>query len=205
MSKFCGADDIITPLTKEDDKVRLALGFLGAQNYEKPKSEWSIKERWQYFQKKETPKRKFYNHIPCREIVNLIPEKIWNSYFKFTVERNPFDKAVSFYYWRKANEKYKSITNWLLDGGLKNMQSYDLYSIGKFPVVDKIYRYEDFPFFEKDLTERLNLPEPFQMIEYKAKSKSRKTRDYKQVLDEQAIELIKIAFGREIELLDYKL
>lgn len=203
LSKLCGTDDIITPLTKEDDKMRLALGFLGAQNYEKPKSEWSRRERWQYFRTGKTPEQKFYHHISCREIVNLIPQEMWNSYFKFTIERNPFDKVVSFYYWRKAHERYQSITNWLLDGGLKDMQSYDLYSIGKLPVVDKIYRYENLPFFEKDLTKQLNLSEPFQMVEYKAKSKSRQIKNYRQILDEQAVELIKIAFAREIELFDY--
>lgn len=85
------------------------------------------------------------------------------------------------------------------------MRSYDLYAIGKLPAVDTIYRYESFDFFEKDLTEKLQLDEPFKMIKYKAKSNSRKVRNYKDVLDEKAIELIKIAFAREISLLGYTL
>lgn len=204
LSKLCGTKDIITPITEDDEKARLDLGFLGAQNYEKPKSEWSRSERWQYFKNGKTPKQKFYHHISCGEIVDLIPKHVWDSYFKFTVERNPFDKVVSFFFWRRGHEKYESVSDWILDGGLKQMPSYDLYSIDKFPAVDKIYRYEDFAFFEKDLTERLNLSEPFKMVNYKAKSKSRKERDYRKVLDDKAVELIKLAFAREIELLGYQ-
>jgi len=156
-----------------------------------------------YFKTGEKPKR-FYHHISCIELMELVSSEIWNTYYKFTVERNPYDKVVSFYYWRKANEKYERIADFILDGGLNQMRSCELYLNNKFPVVDKIYQYEDLAFFEKDLTKRLNLSEPFQMVAYKAKSKSRKVRDYRQVLDEQAVNLIRIAFAREIELLDYK-
>lgn len=204
LSKLCGSDDIITPITDNDEKARLDLGFPGAQNYEKLKRAWSANEWWQYFRKGKTPKQKFYHHISCRKIVDLIPKQVWDSYFKFTMERNPFDKVVSFFFWRKGHEKYASVADWILDGGLKQMPSFELYSIDKFPAVDKIYRYEDFAFFEKDLTERLNLSEPFKMVNYKAKSNTRKERDYRKVLDDQAVKLIKLAFAREIELLGYQ-
>ena len=141
--------------------------------------------------------------MPSHKLVKEIDEKIWNSYFKFTTERNPFDKVVSFYYYLHADTRYDCILDWILDGGLEDMQSYDLYALGKIPVVDKIYRYEDFAFFEKDLTERLQLKEPFKMVAYKAKSTSRKIKNYKEALDEKSIELIKIAFAREIALLGY--
>ena len=204
LSQVCGPDDIITPITAVDEEMRLHLGLRGAQHYEKPKSEWTYSEIWQHFRTGKKPKNRFYNHISAREITKLIPSEIWNSYFKFTIERNPFDKVVSFFYWQKANEKYASVAEWLLDGGLKDMPSFDLYGIDKFPVVDKIYQYENFDFFEKDFTERLQLDAPFKMLEYKAKSKIRKVKNYREILDDQAVELIKVAFAREIKLLRYE-
>jgi len=203
LSKLCGPQDIITTLTKEDDKAKIGLGLPVAQNYHQPKKEWQLDDWLHYFKTGEKPKR-FYHHISCAELIELVPADIWNTYFKFTIERNPFDKVVSFYFWRKAHEKYKRIADFILDGGLNQMRSCDLYLIDKFPVVDKIYQFEDLVFFEKDLTKKLNLSEPFQMIKYKAKSKSRKIKDYRQVLDEEAVNLIKIAFAREIELLGYE-
>lgn len=203
LSKLCGSDDIITPLTKEDDLVRSNLGLRGAQNYHQPKNAWTI-DNWLYYIKNGVKPQRFYNHIPCREVTELVSKEVWDSYFKFTFERNPFDKVVSFFYWRKANKKYKQVSDFILDGGLDDMQSFDLYSIGKIPVVDKIYLYEELSFFEKDLTERLNLAEPFKLVDYKAKSYSRHVKDYRHVLDDKAVNLIKIAFAREIELFGYE-
>lgn len=203
LSKICGPQDIITTITKEDEKAKLELGLPMAKNYHQPKKAWTYGQWLDYLKTGKKPKR-FYHHISCAELMELVPAEIWNTYFKFTVERNPYDKVVSFYYWRKADEKYNRIADFILDGGLDQMPSYDLYSIGKFPVVDKVYQFEDLGFFEKDLTKRLNLPEPFKMVSYKAKSKSRKVKDYRQILDEQAVNLIKIAFAREIELLNYE-
>ena len=36
LSKFLGPNDIITPLDPQDEKLRQALGFRGAQNYLAP-------------------------------------------------------------------------------------------------------------------------------------------------------------------------
>lgn len=40
----------------------------------------------------------WYNHMAAAEIRSLVGQKVWESYFKFCVVRNPFDKAVS-YWW----------------------------------------------------------------------------------------------------------
>jgi len=203
LSKFCGPKDVITPITEEDERVRQSLGFLGPQNYFKPKIKWNSKQWHNYIKKGEKPIR-YYNHIPTQQIIDLLPEKIWNSYFKFTIERNPFDKAVSYFYWRKADTKYEKFSDFILDDGLDPLRSFDLYYTGKLPLVDKVYKYENLPFFEKDISNQINFPEPFQLIKYRAKSKSRKVGNYRNVLDKKSVELIKKAFAREIELFGYE-
>ena len=203
LSKYCGPNDIITPITLEDENVKRSLGLPGAQNYLKPRNEWSFKQWRDYLNKGKKPK-KFYHHISSAEIIKLVPDEVWNSYFKFTLERNPFDKVVSFYYWRKANEKYEKVSDFILDGGLDPILSYGMYSTNETPVVDKIYQYEDLDFFEKDISKRFNFQEPFQLVGYKAKSQSRKIKDYRKVLDDKAVELIKLAFEKEIKLFGYE-
>ena len=38
---------------------------------------------------------KWWNHMPAAAIKRQLGEEIWNSYFKFCVVRNPFDKCIS--------------------------------------------------------------------------------------------------------------
>lgn len=46
-------------------------------------------------------KYKIYaTHMSAQELRDYLGEECWSSYFKFTFERNPFDRMVSFYHWR---------------------------------------------------------------------------------------------------------
>lgn len=44
---------------------------------------------------------KFTSHMSAREIKNLVPEQIWKEYYKFAVERNPWDKVLSHYHYSR--------------------------------------------------------------------------------------------------------
>lgn len=46
---------------------------------------------------------KWYNHMSAKKIRQQIGEDIWNSYYKFTVIRNPFDKLISSFYYDNRN------------------------------------------------------------------------------------------------------
>ena len=36
----------------------------------------------------------FYPHMPGRQVRRLVDREIWDNYFKFAVERNPWDRQV---------------------------------------------------------------------------------------------------------------
>lgn len=53
----------------------------------------------------------WYNHMPASEIKRLIGEQLWNSYFKFFVIRNPYDKMISaFYFFNDVDRKIITLT-----------------------------------------------------------------------------------------------
>ncbi|MGB4205293.1 MAG: sulfotransferase family 2 domain-containing protein [Bacteroidales bacterium] len=41
---------------------------------------------------------KFYNHMPAKQIKDLIGKELWSNYFKFCVIRNPYDKLLSAFF-----------------------------------------------------------------------------------------------------------
>ena len=89
LSKFCGANDIITPITPKDEDLRRQLGFRGAQNYRDVFwYDYGLKVNGAY-----------YNHMPVSRIKATVPGEIFKSYKKITIYRNPFDSAISRYFW----------------------------------------------------------------------------------------------------------
>ncbi|WP_223424926.1 sulfotransferase family 2 domain-containing protein [Alcanivorax limicola] len=99
LSKYCGPDDIITPISAVDEQVRQSLGYLGPQHYLKARSEYTLADYWRWMRKRE-PISRFYNHIFAQDIQRLVPADVWNNYFRFSIVRNPFDRAVSRFFWR---------------------------------------------------------------------------------------------------------
>ncbi|MBT8195290.1 MAG: sulfotransferase family 2 domain-containing protein [Bacteroidia bacterium] len=202
LSKICGRDDIITPISPNDELKRKEMGLLTAQNYNIPIKFWNKKD-WLKFFFNGFSRPKYRNHMSCEDIASHIDKDIWNNYYKFTIDRNPFDKIVSLYYFLNGQKTYSNVSDFLMNGGLKNIHSYSLYSINNVLAVDKVYKFEELDLFEKNITSKLQLKEPFKLLEYKAKSKHREVKNYKEILDEKAIDMIAVMFAREIKLLGY--
>ncbi len=200
LSRICGPEDVLTPLGAKDEKQRQMWSNLSAQNYRL--SLWDMK-RQDIFSLIAGKPYRFRKHMTAEQMrVHLTP-KIWNDYFKFTVERNPFDKVVSLYYWRGGPEKYGTVNDFLKNGGLRNCKSYDAYSINEIVAVDKVYPFEDLDSMCEELSAKFDIDQPVEMPIFKAKSNTRKVKSYKDIVDEEARELIEIAFAREIKLMGY--
>jgi hypothetical protein len=109
LQKICGPDDILAPDSMWGQPNDVL--FAQAQNY-----------RGKYFPIGEiiqnrslvdsaralrdmAQRPKFYNHIRASSVRARIPRKVWDTYYKFCFDRNPWDKTISFYYWfgRRGN------------------------------------------------------------------------------------------------------
>ena len=72
----------------------------------------------------------YYNHMPSAEIRERVGRRIWNSYFKFCFERNPWDKVVSQYFFTRGRH------------GLEGLAFDDFVRSGELPVDSPAYRLE---------------------------------------------------------------
>jgi len=204
LSRFCGPSDIITPISREDEKIRSSLSYRGPQNYLTPFSDSTFRE-WIKFLLKGERKKRFYNHISAKKINQYIGQTVWDSYYKFCFVRNPWDRLISQYYWRYKSEPRPTITEFLASNKplqLKRL-GYDLYMINDQVAVDKICRFENLSEELVTIRTRLGIPEKLELP--RAKSRFRKDkRNYREILNEA--EQVKIAelFSDEINLLGYQ-
>jgi len=164
LSKFCGQEDIITPIVSEDEKIRKMIGYKGPQNYKSPDV--------------------FTEHMSAKEIKSRISSKIWEDYYKFVVVRNPFDQIISAYYWHnKSKEKERKFL--LFKKRKKSFEEffkikahhifedeYLRYTYQNKVLVDKFIKYETLKDDLTLLSKRLNLSENIYDVFSKIRAKS---------------------------------
>lgn len=203
LSQYCGSEDIITPISAEDEKTRRELGFRGPQNTIVPFAAYSLSDV--LYSLVRGKRRRYFNHISARLVRRFIGEETWQSYFKFCFVRNPWDRAVSQYFWRRAEGAEHSFAQFLESGNLRSLKKkgFDLYTIDGQVAVDRICRYEDMGAELAFISERLQLPGELSLPRSKVSS-SRRQGHYRQMFDETARDKVAHLFAEEINLLGYE-
>lgn len=158
LSEICGPDDVITPLQPPDETLRRGRG---PQNYAIPPRRRAVLAPLRRMLGA-TPARagtEFYNHMPAYKVAAALPPEVWTGYTKVAVERNPWDREVSLYFWETRQlpaESRPSFSDFVLKRpALERVKNVQLYSIDGKIVVDRFLRYEslsaDFAAFMADL------------------------------------------------------
>jgi len=203
LSKFCGPDDIITPLGVEEEKLRSART---EQNWRLPGHRRSrmLRVIGNATNRHVMGYEGYHQHIPAREIRRLLGPEIWDSYFKFTVERNPWDRQVSLYHWHYRGRSSPPPFDSFIRNPLRRKISpnYSIYSIGGEVAVDFVCHYHR---LEQDLAvvlERLGLEGPVTLP--RAKSGFRKEKKHwRDYYTPQTRDIVAGWYRREIDAFGY--
>ena len=192
LSQVCGGDDVVTPISYEDELVRLELGGCLPQNYGDRKE-----EKFRELIRTRNPsggevknKVKFYNHVPAVKVRDHVGQDIWDKYFTFSMERHPYDKVISVLYYHMRGRE-----NWNFDKELKkvikkkNYVNYPVYSDGDEPIVDFIVNYERLQEDLKVLSEKLGFDVAAHYPQTKHKYRSDR-RPARELLNDEQKELI---------------
>ncbi len=102
----------------------------------------------------------YYEHMPAREIRNQVGAEIWDSYFKFCFERNPWEKVVSYYLWKRYGQgrNVPPFRDYVLKKTHRLPMDGQLYIENGMPVVDFVGRFENFEQDFLHVCERLGIP-----------------------------------------------
>jgi len=202
LSGVCGDSDVVTPIYPHVDGHR-ARCYRGLWN---PLPEWRAGSfRGRRRDLRDLLKlRKFYNHIPARSLRSRMPATLWNSYYKFCVERNPWDKTLSdFSMVRDRRGGGLSLDEYLDEG--RFCLNFPLYtSAAGETMVDRVIRYENLIAELGEVFETLGVPFDGD-LGVRAKSEHRsERRHYRDALTDVQRERIAEAFSTEIAMHGYR-
>lgn len=145
-SKFLGANDIVTRISSGDEEERLRRGYLGARNYKKSAFDLfctpTVKDLKSLARLK--PPQKFYNHIPAAQVKKMIGLDIWNNYKKISAVRNPWDYAVSYFFYANGKETKLDFEQWCFDNSVALNRNIEQYRVDNEVVIDHFLRFENF-------------------------------------------------------------
>ena len=132
LSRVCGDDDVITPVTDVDEALRRAQGGRGPQHFESPPH----------------LERKAFNHMPVSMVRKMLGRKKFETYFSFAIERNPWDAVVSLYHWRSFDAEpgaaLPSFGDYVASDAVATFATRNqrIYRIKGEVAVDRVLRYE---------------------------------------------------------------
>lgn len=100
-SKFYGEGDLVTPLWHEDEEIRQKMGGQPPCNYDVPFRRY----RWRDWARLLIKGRRhcLHNHDDILSAYRYLPREVFQTYYKFSFERIPYDKVVSWYYYQTRN------------------------------------------------------------------------------------------------------
>jgi len=147
LSKFADENSVITPITLEDENTRQTLGFKGPQNYLMSKAERLI-----YPQPSNLKNFKFWNHIPAKFVKERLGADEWSKSFKISIVRNPYDRAVSRYFWDKKSVSWSTddFENYCVSIWERFAENLEQYFIDRIEIIDFYIRYES---IQQDIVE----------------------------------------------------
>ncbi|HPA18437.1 MAG TPA: sulfotransferase family 2 domain-containing protein [Verrucomicrobiae bacterium] len=207
LSKICGERDIITPCKQKDEIIRTEIGGRAPQHYMERFLRYSFRD-WFLLLRDGERKRRFCNHIRAEWVRERVGKTIWDSYFKFCFERNPWDKVVSAFFWRRshdpsAKDQYPLLDDFIFSGAAKRRYSdFPKCCVGGKVAMDFVGRYECIERDWHQVMRTLGLPEDIKLPH--AKSGLRPNQNpYQAILTEAQRDRIAADFAREIRYFGY--
>ncbi|MEO0438145.1 MAG: sulfotransferase family 2 domain-containing protein [Pseudomonadota bacterium] len=147
----------------------------------------------------------YYEHMPATRIRDLVGNDIWSSYFTFCFERNPWDKVVSYYLWKKEGQRKKQLPfeRYVLEKPHRLPIDSKLYCDKQQIIVDKVFEFRELGAALEELRKTLGLsiPEPLPREKAGVASERKPYADY---YSERTKQRIGALFASEIALMDYR-
>ncbi len=199
-NNFMEKDDVLSQMSEDENLAQNHEGFFNPIPELLDRSYTLYNTAFQFYHQ-----FKFGPHQSARVIKHRVSKKVWNSYLKFTVERNPYDKMVSMYFmnWGKkgVDREGKSFEDWVKRG--ENIPyNFPLYTWKDEVIVDRVLKYENLNDELAALYSELDIP--FSGLTEKAKGNYRKNKNYRELHSDFTKKRTEEIFKKELDYFKYE-
>ena len=205
LSEICGPDDIITPTSEQLMKHRTGER---AQNYrldhplvpKRPLLKRLLRRPERYYH----PSVGFYEHMPAWRIKAYVGDDIWSRYYKFSFERNPWDRQVSWYYYKtKSKDRTPSFEAFNANKRKAYVENFNLYTIDDVSCLDFVGLYENLIEDFKKVIKVIGIKEKI-AIPIVNVSEKKDVRGYRQYFTDRSRDMMAEWYAPEIAAFGYK-
>jgi hypothetical protein len=145
---------------------------------------------------------KFRSHMSAIDIRARLGKKKWDEYYKFTIDRNPWDKAVSAYFFAQRNKKHEMLfEDWIQ----KNHPgvTIDFYSIDGKIAADRVIEYANLETELRETLHELGVNDIPNLTNAKGGFRP-KNKNYREVHSDFTRDYVGRICAREIKAFNYK-
>lgn len=202
LDEICGPDDVVTPVGSINEPKRTGSGPRNYQ-YRPPllSTEWpNLVSR---FVRNGTMPLDYNQHMHGWRVKRRVGKKIWNSYFKFAFDRNPWDREVSWYSHQLSQGRFiGTFKEHLQRLPSHKIGNFEIYSCSGQVAVDFLGRYENLEVDLAHVLQQIGVETGLQPGRLNSNHRD-SSISYRDWYDDEARELIRKTYVREIELLGY--
>ena len=144
----------------------------------------------------------YWSHIPARHVKATISPEIWNTYHKISIERNPWDREVSRYFYKYSSNVDRRPAFSTFVRRAVPCYNYLIYSIDGRVVVDQLMRYKSLQEDFRSFLDYIGVKEEV-LIPNTNASPRMDARAYRSLYDQELREIVAKRYRSEIEYCNY--
>ena len=199
LNRICGPDDIITPTGIAEDTYR-PRNYRGLVNPVPYLLAQPRQHRKRRILRRMLTGERIFDHMLFSEMRALPEADQWSEYYTFCLERNPWDKTVSRYFWKYRDRAHRPDFETFVAQD-NHVSDYDAYTVNGEVAVDFVGDYGDLSGSIARISDAIGCDIP--LPEYR-NANTRKKRDYRDMYTSQTRAAVAQVYAREIKAFGYK-
>lgn len=212
LTRMCGEQDIVTPISPDDEIARFRQGLHPRNYMDSPLRERLLDyvvtarvPRLVKLSRRHIGPLRFFNHMRAERIRSNLDDR-WEQLVRFTVERHPYEKVLSkAHYWKGVRKDcwdadLSEIIDKVIDSDC--YLNYPLYTIDGSLAVHEVLRYENLETELNAFLSRVGAPPAAPLAQLKGGFRTNR-KPAEEILSSAQRARVRDAAAYEFELMDY--